>query len=195
LPCGRTYVATVHCLSCGSNFGACCYPTGVSGRPDIESVQRIGGITRGMDQAVVLLMSAADGPAATQRELSGRQTFSQCSGSGGNYQGDGSNCGFIQCPQPTGACCYPSGSCQDGMTLSQCSASGGTYQGDGSNCSLIQCPQRPGPAACPAGDAKITRLKPVRWNWRTYQGNGSSCGLVTCTQPSGACCLPAAHSE
>lgn len=40
---------------------------------------------------------------------------------------------------PTGACCFPEGSCES-LTQTQCAQMGGTYRGDGSECATESCP-------------------------------------------------------
>ncbi|MCX6833535.1 MAG: hypothetical protein NTW07_00115, partial [candidate division Zixibacteria bacterium] len=40
----------------------------------------------------------------------------------------------INGPEPTGACCYPNGTCVV-MTAPACGQGGGTYAGDGTDCS------------------------------------------------------------
>ncbi len=42
---------------------------------------------------------------------------------------------------PTGACCFLTGTCQDGLTSGQCTAPGATYQGDASTCIPDMCPE------------------------------------------------------
>jgi hypothetical protein len=69
-------------------------------------------------------------------------TAAGCSGAGGTYQGDGSQCGTVNCPQPpTGACCFFA-SCSV-LSSFACAAQGGVYQGDGTACTG-QCPQPSG---------------------------------------------------
>jgi hypothetical protein len=63
-----------------------------------------------------------------------------CSGLGGTYGGDGTNCTPNPCPQPpTGACCFFA-SCSV-VTQANCTSQGGTYQGDNSVCG--SCPAVP----------------------------------------------------
>ncbi len=47
-------------------------------------------------------------------------------------------------PPSEGACCFPDGSCVDGLIEADCSVLGGAFQGGGSNCADANCPQ-PGP--------------------------------------------------
>ncbi len=62
-------------------------------------------------------------------------TEAACTGSGGAYEGDGTDCDPNPCPQPQGACCVPDGSCSI-TTEAACS---GLYQGDGTTCSPNPC--------------------------------------------------------
>ncbi len=48
-------------------------------------------------------------------------------------------------PVPTGACCFPDGSCAE-LTAAECGPAGGAYQGDDTVCGPGVCPQ---PSACP----------------------------------------------
>jgi len=63
-----------------------------------------------------------------------------CAESGRSYQGDGTTCAIVECPQPTGACCI-NFECQEGLTFSECSASNGTYFGNFSQCIPNICTQ------------------------------------------------------
>jgi hypothetical protein len=68
------------------------------------------------------------------------RTHLVCTAAGGDYGGDGSDCGGFNCPQPpTGACCLPGGSC---VTVYEggCIRQGGLYQGDNAACASITCP-------------------------------------------------------
>ena len=40
---------------------------------------------------------------------------------------------------PTGACCYPDGTCADDMYQAECEGQGGTYQGDETTCAEVEC--------------------------------------------------------
>ncbi|MCP3906009.1 MAG: hypothetical protein GY715_20490 [Planctomycetes bacterium] len=63
-----------------------------------------------------------------------------CSGVGGEYQGDGTDCGSVLCPQgPPGACCFDDASCSFTDELN-CIAAGGTFHGTGVTCGSITCP-------------------------------------------------------
>lgn len=78
---------------------------------------------------------------------------SACATNGGSYQGDGSDCGTANCPQPEGACCMPDGLC-NADTEADCDTAGGTYQGDGTDCGGVSCPQ-PCPADLVGGDGIV----------------------------------------
>ena len=95
----------------------------------------------------------------------------------------------IDCEDPIGACCLPSGDCSDGLTEAACAAMDGTYQGDDVLCSEVECPQ-PTEACCflPEGcldlsvdDCYIAAGYP--------QGPGTDCNSTVCF-PTGACCMP-----
>ena len=66
-------------------------------------------------------------------------TEASCSGT---FQGIGTTCGSVSCPQPPelGACCLADGSCTETIEAS-CS---GTFQGVGTTCASTDCPSPPG---------------------------------------------------
>jgi hypothetical protein len=50
---------------------------------------------------------------------------------------------------PSGACCFPNGTCDDSLTLSECEAAGGdAWHGIGSDCGAVTCPVRPSNNHC-----------------------------------------------
>ncbi|MHC4991907.1 MAG: hypothetical protein ACYTGC_13100, partial [Planctomycetota bacterium] len=144
-----------------------------------------------------------------------------------------------------GACCFPDGSCVDGLAQGECTGQGGVYQGDGSDCGGVQCPTGPCPGegdCCAEGgngtpgcdDAEccnlICAIDPfccdVSWDGicaneaqdlcelcsigaccfpdtscidgisqadcegqgGAYQGDGTTCDDVVCLAPTGGCC-------
>ncbi|MCH2147587.1 MAG: hypothetical protein MK073_07210 [Phycisphaerales bacterium] len=68
----------------------------------------------------------------------GITTEANCLNEGGTWQGDGSSCDSVSCPQP-GACCFSDGECADAM-VSDCLNKGGKFQGEGSSCTSTDCP-------------------------------------------------------
>jgi hypothetical protein len=83
-----------------------------------------------------------------------------CAASGGVYQGDGSVCGSVQCPQPpTGACCFDTGTCSL-LTQLQCTTQNGVYRGNNTSCGTANCLatawQEQGDAGDLPGTAQIT---------------------------------------
>ncbi len=65
---------------------------------------------------------------------------------GGSYQGVGTSCSSVSCPQPTGACCIANASatCLD-VTAVGCGVAGGTFQGAFVACATDLCPVVPTP--------------------------------------------------
>ena len=59
----------------------------------------------------------------------------------GTYQGTGTSCTPNLCPQPTGACCFPTptGQCSE-LTEASCTSQGGTFEAIFSTCAETQCP-------------------------------------------------------
>jgi hypothetical protein len=103
----------------------------------------------------------------------------------GTFQGAGTACASVSCPQPSGACCLTSGACTTAATATACA---GTFQGAGTVCASVSCPQPPG-ACCLASGACTTAATATACAG-TFQGAGTACASVSCPQPSGACCLP-----
>ena len=67
------------------------------------------------------------------------QTNGDCMAMGGEYYGDGSNCGAVDCGggDPMGACCL--GADCSMMSGADCEMFGGKYQGDDSDCASTDC--------------------------------------------------------
>lgn len=114
-------------------------------------------------------------------------TQSDCSAAGGIYQGDGSSCSGISCPQPTQACCFPgTGGCID-LTPSDCSAAGGVPAGPGTNCGTTNC--NPIGACCLPNGGCLGNVSAADCQAAggVYRGNGSTCTSNLCQY---ACCFP-----
>ncbi len=114
-------------------------------------------------------------------------TATACTGIGGTYQGDATNCGQANCPQPTGACCFGNGC----LTLTQgdCTTAGGTYLGHGVACGASNtCPT--GACCLPNGTCiDGVTISQCLAQSGLFQGAGTLCSGVSCPQPKGACCL------
>src|SRR5262245_54276984 len=78
-----------------------------------------------------------------------------CAAMGGFYNGNGSRCMDVDCPQPTGSCCLVDGSCIEDVTEDECTTAGGTYNGDGSLCVDVNCP--PAAGACCLADGSCVQ--------------------------------------
>jgi spore coat protein A len=102
-----------------------------------------------------------------------------CSGS---YQGDGTSCSSVSCPQPTGACCAANGSCSS-TTSAACT---GAYQGNATSCSPSPCPIPMG-ACCDASACSMVS-DPGTTCAGIYLGPSTDCSPNPCTVPTGACC-------
>jgi len=107
------------------------------------------------------------------------------SAAGGVYKGDGSGC----TPNPCyGACCQPTGACQEG-TEAECAAAGGSYQGDATRCGPGNpCPQ-PG-ACCYPGNQCIMSSVVAPGDCGpggTYWGDGTVCTPSPCPPANDVC--------
>ena len=105
----------------------------------------------------------------------------ECSGT---FQGIGSSCTLVLCPQPiTGACCQPDGSCS--IVTGGITACNGNYLGDGTTCVPNSCPQ---PVAC-CSTINIGSCAIRLGNCLPNEiPTGSTCVPNPCPQ-EGACCL------
>lgn len=56
-----------------------------------------------------------------------------CAAQGGTFQGNGTSCANVTCPEPLGAACFPNGFCLQ-LTASQAAAAGATWAGPGTTC-------------------------------------------------------------
>ncbi len=83
-------------------------------------------------------------------------TETECSGNGGSYQGNKTDCSSSPCALATGACCF-SLDCANDYTGSECADGGGVYQGDGSSCDSNPCGVTggDGDTSCDAVEAAI----------------------------------------
>ncbi len=66
-------------------------------------------------------------------------TATDCAAQAGTYQGDNTDCGSANCPQPLGACCFADGSCQI-FTAVACLDAGGVFRGNFTLCADQACP-------------------------------------------------------
>lgn len=87
---------------------------------------------------------------------------------------------------PTGACCFPVGTCQI-RTQSDCTTNAGSWQGQDTVCEPNNCPQPMG-ACCTNGQCSVTTNALCTAGGGTYQGTGTACTSVNCPTPTGACC-------
>lgn len=109
-----------------------------------------------------------------------------CAAQGGNYQGDNTSCGSVNCPIPSGTCCLPSGSCIV-TTTTNCASQGGTFIMQGGVCNTNTCR---GACCVPATQQCVftTQANCTAANG-VFQGIGTACA-GTCF---GACCLPSGN--
>ncbi|MHC5005693.1 MAG: hypothetical protein ACYTJ0_21560, partial [Planctomycetota bacterium] len=107
---------------------------------------------------------------------------------GSVWQGPGTDCATVDCPQPAGACCFPDGSCTI-VTEERCESDGGSYQGDFSTCDPNPCPPPPGACCFDDGSCAVMTQDECQSAGGLWQGAGSDCQSVECPQPTGACCF------
>ena len=98
---------------------------------------------------------------------------------------------FPAAGDPTGACCFPDGSCQV-LTAVDCAAAGGVYQGDDVPCDPNPCPLPTGACCIGGGGEAVCQVlteEDCLLSGGVYQGDGVPCVPDPCPAPTGACCL------
>ncbi|MCH8966438.1 MAG: hypothetical protein IID43_02065 [Planctomycetes bacterium] len=108
-----------------------------------------------------------------------------CTGGGGVFQGEGSDCGSVVCQE---ACCFQPSGCLD-FTVADCATAGGFNQGPGTDCAGVTC--FPSGACCNTDgtcDDDVLETDCTAAGG-SFGGDGVLCADVTCVQPQGACCL------
>jgi spore coat protein A len=118
-------------------------------------------------------------------------TEGACTGSGGTFQGAGTNCATANCPQPTGACCLGDESCLV-LTIADCASMTGTYQGHSTTCSPNPCTVPTGACCLADGSCLVLTMSNCSATGGAYQGDGTTCSPNPCPQPPGACCFSGA---
>lgn len=112
-----------------------------------------------------------------------------CAAAGGIFQGEGTNCGGVTCPEFTQACCFAAtGGCLD-LTPLNCTNAGGVPGGPGTVCGSFTC--FPQGACCLPDGSCAEGLSPTDCAAQNgvYQGDGTLCANVDCPDPVGACCF------
>ncbi|MBL8878281.1 MAG: hypothetical protein JNG88_04095 [Phycisphaerales bacterium] len=74
----------------------------------------------------------------------GNQSPGDCAAQGGVYNGDNTTCTPNPCPQPSGACCFPNGTCAV-VDRDDCLAAAGAYVGNNTTCTPNPCSLAPVP--------------------------------------------------
>lgn len=111
---------------------------------------------------------------------------SQCDGM---FMGDQTTCDEVECPSPTGACCFEAtGGCVD-LPEDDCVAAGGIPQGAGVRCTDIVC--FPIGACCLPDGSCQDELSPEDCLLLegVFQGDATACATTECPEPVGACCF------
>ena len=82
----------------------------------------------------------------------------------------------------TGACCYPDGSCADGLSRTECEAQGGSYMGDETACFSVECVAEPQGACCYPDGSCADDLTEAECSGQggTYMGDETTCAEVEC---------------
>ncbi len=96
---------------------------------------------------------------------------------------------IVDCEETPGACCLPSGLCEQ-LTPTECADQDGTFQGEGVSCDDVTCPQPDGACCIAASEVCVdATLQECNALGGTWAGAETDCATYVCF-PSGACCLP-----
>jgi hypothetical protein len=101
-------------------------------------------------------------------------------------QGDLAIRAVIDCPDPTGACCYTDGICQEGVEEGDCLQEFGASWQEGATCADITCVAR-GACCRQGGCLDLLSEADCLAIGGMYAGNGSDCNANVCVL--GACCM------
>jgi hypothetical protein len=188
-----SYVSAQYVITGGSNFPfdnfscadkgvSSCFGFGGSGFNE-GGVDHIGNITFHVETSVsCCVMPIID-------IYNPDYVFSQL-GAGSSYMLFTSNPGTCYGTQePSGACCYPDGSCDVQFAL-DCQAGGGVYQGDGTNCAEANCPQPTGACCYPDFSCAIVSPSECEAAGGAYQGDFTDCSACLGGLEFEACCFP-----
>jgi len=98
----------------------------------------------------------------------------QCSAQGGTFQGIGSTCGSVNCPQPTGACCNNASGFCGTLTQAACANIPNTsWRGPLTLCTPNPCSLTG--ACCTGTTCTVTNSAGCSG---TFQGNSTACGAA-----------------
>ncbi|MHC5114236.1 MAG: hypothetical protein ACYTGP_07395 [Planctomycetota bacterium] len=174
------------------SVGACCLINGFCWVTTFTSCQSMVGTWQGANTSCAGVICA---PPTAACCLPGDAclvvTIAECYGLGGEAMVPGTDCSA--CLPEIGACCPPSGVCEDGWTDAECVAVlGGVWQGAGTTCAADPCPPPPATGVCCRPDGSCTEGTAALCVTvgGTYLGDGTTCVGATCPvpPPSGACC-------
>jgi sugar lactone lactonase YvrE len=186
--------------------GACCFPDGSCTEGSEDDCATGGGTYQGHHSTCAGVGCAPvptgaccfpDASCVEQSELdclSGAyadgsctlETSADCVAAAGTYVGNDVTCAAADCPQPSGACCFPDSSCSV-LAADACNIAGGVFQGEGVTCAAANCPFLDG--ACCAADGTCTVILEADClaAGGDYLGDATIC--ADCPDPTGACCL------
>ena len=173
------------CLRGACCCGEVCY-SGTTGDECLSMGGRFGGIGTTC-QTLPFPCGAPGTGACCSQSVCQTLTPAQCAAIGGVGFGIGVPCGFVLCATipGNGACCLPSGQCQDGHTSESCATASGIYKGNGTLCATSTCPA-PAGACCLNGTCyNRTAAECAAMGGAFYAA--SMCQGSVC--PSGACCF------
>jgi len=171
-------------VECGGGGGACCAANG--GCTNVATPEQCAGFYLG-DGTNCTTFPCGNGACCLVGGGCAQTTLVGCLFLGGTFQGAGSLCASVECPQPPeGACCFPDGDCLI-LDARNCTSNSGVYVGDGTTCEVAPC----GAGACCHDDGLCT-LEPHAAcvnAGSTFHGAGTNCNQINCPPPFGACCF------
>ena len=115
-------------------------------------------------------------------------TEEACASLGGEFEGEGTECDNIECPQPTAACCFLPNGCVN-LDEDNCALADGFWQGLGTTCDEIDC-FAIGACCDPLGACTDdTSPDDCAALGGEFQGTNTVCDDTVCPAPIGGCCL------
>ncbi|UCE59620.1 MAG: hypothetical protein JSU63_19525 [Phycisphaerales bacterium] len=165
---------------CAPRPGACCESTGEC-TDDVEPTS-CSGLFMGRETICAnVTCPEQTGACCIDEACIPEVTASQCSGFGGTYVGDTTDCFDLPCNP--GACCHSDGTC-DEVTAGACEAAGGSFQGVNTLCSTADCPQPTG-ACCIGCGCLDGRSEEECIAVGVWGGTDSTCDELVCS-PGGS---------
>ncbi len=175
-------------IDCAEAPEACCLPDGSCDTLTPSDCTAAGGTPQGAGSDCATANCVAPTQACCFEATGGclDLTEADCLSVGGIPGGLGTECATYVC-FPSGACCLPDGTCQDGLSPDDCTALGGVFQGDGTTCAGTSCPEPQGACCFPNGGCLVLTEADCGIAGGTWAGGGSDCADNDANGTADAC--------